>query len=235
MKKIFKKNSKINNKYNENTSEFQNIDINSLYFHLFYNHYNNYQFSIKNGDVEELLNYSDDDLRKFRKYIYDHEDKATSIENDPDRGYMHVKYDQKPTFYRADLVNKIDMIIYLRKKITNKELSIYTNYIRPYAIQDVYNVITSYLICVDGNFLTEWVDEENMNDFIKNLDSRILFVLEAYIEMIQKMVTKKYHGEVDWDWRRNHYTEEDQITYNLTDLALKHIQDVKLNDKTRRI
>ena len=49
--------------------------------------------------------------------------------------------------------------------------------------------------------------------------------------MIRDSITRKHNGRCDSDYARNHYDEEDIITFYLADIALNYINQAKENKK----
>ena len=144
---------------------------------------------------------------------------------------MAGKNDQKPTIYRGDIVNKIDMILNLRTKLSNEQVAKYTRYIRPFQLESIYGILVGYIKAIHECSYEKWVSRENVYTFINSFDNDFMFIFTTYVEMLRDSVTRKYNGYCDSDFVRNHYTEEDQIKFNLADYTLHYIKLAKENKK----
>ena len=190
-----------------------------LKFKLMFRHYHG-----KDDDVIILLNYDNSFLEGFRKYIIDIDNKSTEEHDDDYLFLMPGRNDQKPTFYRGDLVNKIDMIIHLRKSVSPSTLNSLANYIKPYFLDDLFNIIKAYVEAW-GDY--DWVTKDDILKFIKKYNGDLLCVLKAFAELKLQTILNKYGDKYASEgYIRNNYSVEDQQAHYYTTRSLELIEEV---------
>jgi len=186
-------------------TEYGNLDS-----FLFIQRYlgNNYKI---NNDVLKLLEYDNLFLIGFKSYINNSSDKK--------------EHDIEIAYYKDDILNKIDLVLYLRKSNISTPLDSLTEYIRPNYLEDIFNIIKAYIKATASN---NWVDRDEAIKFINKLNSDLVITLKAYIELKLQTLYKKYGVSfVNSDYVRNHFEQEDRYTYNYITSALNLIENSK--------